>query len=1079
MAWLCDTLAQAPENSYAVCHVIALPKINRRAPGRRYLPAAGGISCLFLISLGCVFSAFGQHYQVQNWHVEDGLPDGEITAIQQTPDGYLWIGTPKGLARFDGTRFKVFKANPNSALKDGRITWLLTSHDGSLWISTQDGSVVHRQNGTFESMHSPKALGAGQKETGAPGNWLWERRTHIIEDNASPEGDGALDGRNHLVEDSEGAIWWHVSESMLMRLKSGSWTTFTATNGLPAGGIRQLSVDHEGHVWVEALGKLHRYDNSGWDLNNEAVRLSGPWPLLSPANAGGLWVAESRGSWFVNGGEVCRSKDGQWCGTPLPIPLTPFTSRSAVTCLLEDHAGRIWFGTAAGGVFFSGANGAWERLKPQNPFSQGYISCLFEDSQGSIWVGTVGDGLYRVMPQPVAMLTLPPPFENAEINTTCVAHDGSVWVGMGGSAVLRWFDENKFIVFGTAQGLTNLQVCAILEDSHTNVWVGTSGRLFRLTNGAFASVNGPPELSKWVKVLFEDHHGRLWIGATGGVVCKENNQFTTYHLRPDREYCDVRSMAEDPSGDLWIGTIGDGLFRIRHDPRAKPEAIGEFTARDARSLYCDKDGTLWVGSWGEGLFRKQEDGAFAGYTTDDGLPSDRIHSVISDANGRLWLSTDNGLVGIAPRVIANYKRGSSPPLWCQHLSLPEGLANRGCSGAGQPVSGQTKDGRLWFPDYEGVAVLDSRIVAAATPAPTVLVETILADGNPLVPTEIGELNVSSSIRRFEFDYTAPDLASPQSLRFRYKLDGLDHDWVEANTQGVAYYSQLNPAQYQFRVMVGDSDGEWHGSNQVIRLRVVPRIWERRWVQVVASGLLVGILGGSVTWNQRRKLRLQVERLEMQQAVETERRRIARDLHDELGARLTATALHGELAAQGKKTPDEAKSEISLISRRVRQLIGAVDEIVWTTDPENDSLPNLAAFLCDYIEQFLAPTGIGCRLDVASDLPDLRLTAQIRRNLLLAVKEALNNSVRHAQARTIWLKIRVENNRLELAVVDDGHGFELKRAREGGKGLSNIRNRMEVVDGHAEIRSGSGAGTTVGLSVLLAGDRVQNGEKIKI
>jgi ligand-binding sensor domain-containing protein/signal transduction histidine kinase len=1009
---------------------------------------------------------FSQQYDVQNWNVEDGLLDGEITGIQQTPDGYLWIGTPKGLTRFDGTRFKVFKGSPDSPLADSRITCLLTSRDGTLWISTENGDVVRRRDRKFENTRAPAGAFLDQKSKRAPGSWLWDRRMHIIEGNEGTQDAGLLDSSTHLIEDAEGTIWEYVSGTAVMRLKGNQWTVFTPTTGLPDGGVRQLTTDHEGQVWAEAGGKLHRYAGDTWDSQQQPVPLSEPWPVLAPANQGGAWVAEPRGgSWVLNGGQVRRFANGQWHNGPQPIPAIPFSTRSTVTCLMEDHSGRLWYGAAAGGVFFSGPDGNWQRLKAHNPFSQGYISCLFEDAQGNIWVGTVGDGLYRVTPQPLAMLPLPPPLENAEISTLSVAHDGAMWIGTSGFGVVRYYNHDRFTTFAEAQGLRNLHICTVCEDSQTNVWTGTSEGLFRLEGERFAQFTGPPEISKWVKALFEDRSGRLWIGTLGALVSLQNGQFTVFYLRPDRGYCDVRSITEDAAGDIWIGTMGQGLFRLPHGPSKKISREEAFPAADARSLLSSKDGAIWVGSWGEGLIRGYQ-GSFSAFTTEDGLPSDRMQSIISDDEGRLWLSTDNGIVGMSPQVIENYKRGSNPPLWCQHLSLTEGLANRGCSGAGQPVSARMADGRLWFPDYEGIAELDPRTVTTKSLPPAVSVEEVLADGKVLLPSPSGELQVSSSVRRFEFNYTAADLAPQHNLRFRYKLEGIDNDWVEAGAQRVAYYSRLKPGQYQFRAMIGGSDGQWHGADQGVYLRVTPLLWERGWMQVLAGGLFIGVLAGGIAWSQRRKFRLQVERLEMQQAVETERRRIARDLHDELGARLTATALQGELVVQDGEIPDNAKSQMSLITRRIRKLIGAVDEVVWTTDPENDSLTSMVAFLCDYVEQFLAPTGISYRLEVSPELPNLPLAAQARRNLLLAVKEALNNGVRYADARIIRLKICVEKGWLHVEVSDDGRGFEAAETRAKGKGLLNIRSRMELVQGKAEIRSETGKGTTVSLSVLL-------------
>jgi ligand-binding sensor domain-containing protein len=211
------------------------------------------------------------------------------------------------------------------------------------------------------------------------------------------------------------------------------------------------------------------------------------------------------------------------------------TPGSTVTCLLEDHSGRVWYGTASGGVFSSGPDGSWQRLKAQNPFSQGYISCLFEDSQGNIWVGTVEDGLYRVTPQPLTMLTLPPASANAEINTVCVAHDGSLWIGTGGFGILH-YREDKFQTFGEAQGLRNLHVCAIFEDSRTNVWAGTQEGLFRLESDRFVRIEGPREMATWVKVLYEDRDGGLWIGTVGALIYRHGDQNEVHYLRSDQGY---------------------------------------------------------------------------------------------------------------------------------------------------------------------------------------------------------------------------------------------------------------------------------------------------------------------------------------------------------------------------------------------------------------------------------------------------------------------------------------------------------------------------------------------------------------
>lgn len=1010
-----------------------------------------------------------EEFHVQNWRREDGLPDGQITALEQTADGYLWIGTAKGLARYDGIRFRVFKAGETPGFTDSRISSLATDQRGTLWVGMLDGNLARRGEDGFAAMRPPVPLELRPNQDHIPDTWLWDRRMAMIEEaEGTPRSNAEhfADRWAQLTTDGEGSVWWHVSGLSLMRFKAGQWHVLTASNGVPAGTLRQVARDHEGRVWFESDGKLQPYHPGQASSAGAAVDLKGQWAVLTPASQGGLWVAEPRSSWLQQGGRMLRLADGRWHDEWSLNPPLRHPPSSVITCLLEDHTGRLWCGTASGGVFFSSSQGRWRRLQAQSSFSQGYISCLFEDRQGNIWVGTVGDGLYRVTLQPATMLNLPPPYENAEINTTCATRDGSIWMGTGGSGAIR-FDGTNCSSFGTAEGLTNQHVCALFEDSQTNLWAGTSGGLFRWEARRFARVQGPPEMSTWVKALFEDRAGRLWIGTVGGLVCLERGRFTVHYLRSDRRYCDIRSIAEDAAGDLWIGTIGAGLFRVPGGQADKARRVDAFPATDARALLYGPDNVLWVGGWGSGLFC-MKNGQFTAFTTEDGLPSDRIQSILSDVEGRLWLSSDNGVIGVSPHEVRNYQRGKSPPLLCQYLSLAEGLANGGCSGSGQPVSARTGDGRLWFPNYEGVAVLDPREVATRAPAPKVLVEAVLADGKELALTSGRDLRAPSGVRRFEFDYTAPNLASQQNMRFRHKLDGMDHDWVDASTRRVAYYSQLPPRHYQFHVAVGGSDNQWHAADAPVDLYIVPRFWERRWLQVLASGLFVAILAGSFGLSQRRKYRLRLERLQMQNAMENERRRIARDLHDEFGSSLSGIALQGEAATQTWNLPPPAQSEIVSMTRRVRQLIGTLDEVVWATNPENDSLANVVAYLCDYAESFLSPAAVKTRVEAPgpSELPAVALTAQARHNLLLAAKEALNNSVRHAQAQTIWLKIRLQAGALIVEVADDGRGFDRAKTRASANGLSNIQNRMAVICGHAQIRSQPGQGTTVTLTLPL-------------
>ena len=987
----------------------------------------------------------GQSYRVQNWNIEDGLPDTRISAIGQTPDGYLWVGTPKGLARFDGTRFTIFNSASTPGLVDSRITGLLTDREGVLWVGTLDGNLARVQANQIEPVHPPVPLPVDPDPKRIPGSWAW--RIHC-----------------DLVADGEGSIWWHETGKGIARLKHGSWTLFTDTNGLPRG-VNQLVRDGQGKIWVEAGGKLYGFENGHWDSPQQAAPLSGKIRALAPATNGGLWVAESMSSKNSQSARIYRLADRLRDFSTFSTSLTtkPNTSgTSGFDVLHESRTGGLWFAARGGGLWHSGADGSWHSLEGQGALTDGYLTCLFEDQQGNLWVGTSQQGLYRISPHLITLLPLLP--EGQRVLTVCATRDGAVWAGTDLAGVFRR-SEGIFMPVAGEWDTNYPQIFSLFEDRRTNLWAGTSKGLFRLEEGSFRHSPGPLQKRGGLNVIFEDRAGCLWFGTDAGLFASDNGKFTSYS-KLNR----IRSIAEDSTGDLWIGTIGDGLFRLTKDRKSPPSRVMSYPASDVRTMFIERDGTFWAGSWGGGLFWGRNQ-VFENITAADGLPSEQITTIISDQKGNLWMGTGNGIVGIAPQTIKEHKRGESPPLLWQHLSVAQGLGNRYCTGYGQPVATETTDGQLWFPNEKQVAVLDPVKAGFKRAMPTMLVESVLADGKELPLTTGDRMRVLSGTRRFEFNYTAPDLTSGSSLRFRYKLEGMDTKWVEAGTTRVAQYSQLPPGDYEFRVMAGCNNGQWQEAGRRIAIRVVPRAWERRWVQLLTTALLVSLAGGSVTWWLRRRMQLKLERLEMERKVETERRRIARDLHDEVGSRMTRIANLGELATMEAQTDKDIKPQLVSLTSQVRELINAMDEVVWTVNPKNDSLSNLAAFVSDYTERFLAPTGISHRLELDPDYPPLSIPSQSRHHLLLAVKETLNNAVRHAAPKIIRLKIHAQSGWLELVVSDDGRGFEVEKARTGGHGLANLAERMNLIGGRAEIKSEPGKGTTVILTIPLDGHTV--------
>ena len=1012
-----------------------------RAGPLRFCQGLAGIAVVVIALLFVwVAPASGQEYAAQCWHLEDGLPDDDITAISQTPDGYLWVGTLKGLARFDGVRFKIFKTESNPELKDSRIGNLLTDREGTLWIGTLDGNLMRKTGTGFEPAQPPVPLPLDADKKRAAGPWL-------------------SDFHSRLIIDGEGSLWWQQTGKGIVRLKAGNWTIFTPSNGLPDGIIRQMVCDHEGRVWVESNGKISYYFDGRW--NQPASPIIGDQTVLATAAKGGLWLAKPNVSWADGGGQIRQFEGIQRQAPALTIPPTQNPYWDAVSCLHEDKVGNLWVGSTAAGLRYFDANGEWHELNLTTLLSRRLIEikCLFEDHQGNIWVGA-NDGLYRVTRQYLTMLPLLP--SRQQIFTSFATRDGAVWVGTETAGVFR-FESGKFKSVDGDWDAKTPQIFSLFQDSKTNLWAGTSVGLYQFATGRFRSVPGFSR-TNWVSAIFEDRSGCLWFGTRYGLFSYQTGSFASYGPPVN-----IRSLAEDHSGVLWVGSMS-GLFLRQSGEIQNLTRATNFPANDARALFCDRSGTLWVGSWGSGLLRRDHD-RFANFTSADGLTSDRIGAICDDQSGRLWLFSNDGIAGIFPKSLQNYVRGESLPLLWFHFSTAEGLANRLLSGWGQPVPTRTDDGCLWFPDMEQMAVFDPAKINLKESVQNVPIESVLADGQDIPIGPEGSISCASGTRRFEFHYTAVDLREPHSLRFQYRLEGMDRDWVNAGSERTAYYSQLPPGNYKFRIMVGDHDGLWHEAAAPIRLQVIPRFWERPWVQLLTAALLTAGMVGAFMLNARLKLNRKLKWAEMQNAVAKERIRISRDIHDDLGSSLTHIAQLSELAQADFDQPKQAKSHIDEIFTTARRVARSVDEIVWAIDPKNDPLEMSLGYILKMAQDFLRASSIKCRLDFPEAIPTYTFSSSVRHQLYLAVRETLNNIVKHAAASEVQLRFNIEAGWLTIVIADNGRGFIATGApatpgARVGHGLESMKNRLITVGGRCELESEPGRGTTIRLVLPL-------------
>lgn len=970
------------------------------------------------------------NYLVRHWDNDSGLPASTVTALAEDREGYLWVGTPSGLARFDGDVFLNISLEGSRSLQANGVSCLDDDVDGVLWVGMSEAGLYILRNGGLVS--EP----------------IYGRKLAV----------------NSLGSDTKGTLYAAVAPGGILRRDAGKWADF-GTNGLPSSNLMQVICDGNGMTWSLCDSQPFVWRNGLWVLAAGLPEQKLKFRSIAVARKGGVWAAANLNP--DNAGfRLFRFAGGRVVDVLPDCPM-PRGDRSRVTCMAEDVGGTLWVGTFGGGLYFHPVGGRWKRFQDIGPLADLIINCMFADQAGSVWIGMGSGGLYQIRPSPVTVLRLPEQARYNVVQCACATHDGSVWIGTDGAGVFR-YKSGVFTQFGTNDGLPDLRVGVLLEDTHGTLWAGTHQGLCSLEDGRFHRVSVSGARDHLVMSLLEDRQGQVWAGTDVGVVRVTGDApelFDQSKGLPGGLYI---ALAQDKSGRIWAASQFVGLFRQVGDSF---EAFGRGQwagEKYVRSLYCDTDGSLWIGCHGKGLFQLK-DGKFRSWSTADGLADDGIHGVIEDNRNFLWMASDSGIFACAKFELENYKRGITSSLACRRVSVEDGMSSKVCTGFGQPMIARTADGRFWVPNRQALAIFDPRTLHAKPHPRLPVVYEVQADDKPLV-IEGNKVRVSSRINRLQFDFTAPDLVDGDRLQFYYSLENADKDWLNAGKQRVVYYQQLPPGDYRFKLKVSGPDGGWAENDQALDVELMPQWWQRATVRALALISLLGIVAGIVWTVARARARRKLRQFEIRSEVEKERRRIAQDLHDELGAGLTQLMLQADAIGNGPGLSTEARGHAERMAGQAQQLAVTTDEIVWTLNPRNDTLPNLIGYLCDYAQAFLHASTVRCRLDVVQDLPDLPVNTGARHNLLMAFKEALHNVVKHAGATEIWIHVQVKPGQLLIVVEDDGCGFDQKTLPRGGNGLANMCERLKMVCGEFKIGRGmNGIGTRVVMRLPLDGE----------
>jgi signal transduction histidine kinase/ligand-binding sensor domain-containing protein len=717
---------------------------------------------------------------------------------------------------------------------------------------------------------------------------------------------------------------------------------------------------------------------------------------------------------------------------------------------LRDRQRRRWVADA-GGLSVTDASGvAWPVALPQvEPANR--IVALAEDREGSVWAATGESGLLQIRERRVLLLTSEDGLSDRTAFVVRQDHTGAWWIGSKRGGLDR-LTGSAVTHFPVGDGSPNRPVSALHEDRAGTLWAATrNGSVFRLVDGAFRPAFPAPVPTSKVAALAEDASGGLWLGGALGLGCWDG---AAYHAAEARGYRggEVTALAPGPGGVLYAGTSSGALWR------GGPEGfalLGEAAPGYAISALLPLGESLWIATHGAGLVRWRA-GGFSRFGAAEGLPDLRLTSVLADGAGQLWLGSLGGIFRVR---VAELESGG-PVHWLR-LDRSDGLLSRECTGGFQPAAWRGMDGELWFPTVQGVARIAPERFALNQVPPPVAIEEARANGIPLdLARPVPELGPGRT--RLELRWTALTFAAPEKATFHHQLEGLDEGWREAGPARTASYEAVPPGRYRFRVRAANADGVWNEEGAALAFVVRPHFWDTAPFRTALA--VLGVLAASgLGWSlARRRLRRRLAALELQHAREAERTRIARDLHDDLGASLTEISMLAGMAAE-ESAATGARGCLEEIAAKTQAAVGTLDEIVWAVNPRHDTLASLADYVAAFAGEFLGAAGLALRLDVARPLPALPLAADRRHSLFLALREALNNVVKHARATEVRLRLRAGEGRIVVEIEDDGCGFDLAAAR-GGEGLGNLQARLAEAGGFCQIESAPGRGTSVRLTV---------------
>jgi signal transduction histidine kinase/ligand-binding sensor domain-containing protein len=941
------------------------------------------------------------------------LPQNSVRGLSQTPDGYLWIATLNGIARFDGVRFTVFDKSNTPAFTSSRFTAMVRGQPGDFWAVSEDGNVIYFHEGIFRAIGQAEGI-VPYSVTGVctgPSGGIWVLSgDRILRWNAAS---GRFEPEESQINQIHftplwwiGTGFWGLKGNDLYWFRRGKLTSYTLPKTFPVSKIKKVAVGADGIVWID----------------------------LSP----------TRYARIIKG-------------------VVAYDTGTVETLFQGSHPN-----------WKSHIDASLERrvIFPSDGTEKGIsYNALIDDNDHNTWIGSEAAGLFRVQRQYIQVFSTARGLAGENVYPVLKSRNGDMWVGTW-PAGLSKIREGAVTTYTIKDGLPGL-VTSLAEDDAGNLWVGTHGGLTIFSNGHFRPVKDLPPNMPAVQAICLAKDGRTFLATARGVYILNGEKSRWLTRKDGLAGDDVHVIVQTSDDDIWIGGYG-GLTQIHGDTLHTWTEHEGLPNNNVRSIYRDSNNDLWVGTYDGGLGRLRH-GQWTTFNENNGLFNNGVFQILEDSQSNFWISSNKGIYRVSKTQLNEVAAGHRTYVDSIGYGRSDGMFSAECNGGLWPAGAKDDSGHLWFPTQNGVAVVEPEALSSVKQPPKIAIEKVSLEHTP--QNSIDHIVVKPGQTNLEIQYTAVSFSKPEQISFRYKLDGVDQEWEDVGHRRTAFYTHLPSGEFVFRVMAINSDSVTSTADGTIKVTVIPPFYRRWWFLLATCALIIGII--SALWN------LRVRQLEQTQAAqvafsqqliasqESERRRIAAELHDGLGQRLIVINNLALFLLRPKSKADE-ESKQQTIREITSEASLAIDEtraISYGLRPFQLDRLGLSKAIQGIVRTASKASGIQITSDVA-DIDEV-FPEDLRINFFRIVQEGLNNIIKHSNANHANVLVKMSPVSVILSIEDNGKGLSPDSRRvaygPGGFGLTGLKERAASLNGSFKIRTEPGSGTLLTFEFPLRGN----------